>query len=191
MSKKTSQRTPRKARLIEVGNLVKIKQRALLILIGLHTLLFVSACAYEPKTMVKIPRALETSISSNIKKTTSIKNKLKNALPHKIANSTIKKQRLPIIEIDLSKFKNNLIGLNKFEIIELLDTPKFKRTEHPASIWQYQSFICFVDIFFYTHKKDMVVDHVEIRSKNVKNVSEKICFASLLDPEYAGGISTL
>ena len=141
--------------------------------------------------MIKIPRALETGISSSVEKTTPIKNKLNSTLPSRITNSAIKKQRLPIIEIDLLNFKNNLIGLNKFEIIELLDAPKFKRTEHPASIWQYQSSICFVDIFFYSHKKTMVVDHVEIRSKNVKKVGEKSCFGSLLDPEYGSKRSML
>jgi hypothetical protein len=134
--------------------------------------------------MVKIPRALETGISSSVEQTIPINNKLNSALPSNNATSTVKKQLFPIIEIDLSNFKNNLIGLNKFEIIELLDAPKFKRTEHPASIWQYQSFVCFVDIFFYSNKKAMVVDHVEIRSKDVKKVGEKSCFASLLDSEY-------
>lgn len=141
--------------------------------------------------MVKTPRALKPSISSSIEKTIPIKNKLNSALPNKLANRAIKKEPPPIIEIDLSNFKNNLIGLNKFEIIELLDAPKFKRTEHPATIWQYQSFICFVDIFFYRDKNTMVVDYVEIRSKNVKKVGEKSCFASLLDSGYARKKSVL
>jgi hypothetical protein len=74
--------------------------------------------------------------------------------------------------------------LNKSEIIELLDKPAFKRTEFPASIWQYQSPICFIDIFFYSDKKKLIVDHVETRSKNIRKTNEKACFSSLLDAGY-------
>ena len=112
---------------------------------------------------------------------------LKNiaSLQSKIKKNKQKQVKLPIIEINLSNFKKNLLGLSESEILELLDKPNFKRIEHPASIWQYQSSICIVDIFFYTIKKLFIVDHVEIRSSNLQKVSEKKCFSSLIDSNFS------
>jgi hypothetical protein len=110
--------------------------------------------------------------------------KYNNILKNPYSKNRNQPTQLPIIEIDLSSFKANLIGLNKLEIIELLDKPAFKRTEYPASIWQYRSTHCFVDIFFYSVKKQMLVDHVETRGNSLQKVSEKICFASLIDARY-------
>jgi hypothetical protein len=168
--------------LIENKNLIEIKQYLFPITKKIFLLWFISACAYEPKTMVKTPRAVQTKIPLNIKTTNSLESKLNVRLPNKM--TPIEKRVPPIVDINFSNFKRNLIGLNKFEIIELLDKPAFKRKEHPASIWQYQSSICFVDIFFFSNKKNMVVDHVETRSKNIRKADEKQCYTSLLNAEY-------
>jgi len=168
---------------IEIKNLTKIKP--LSVIINLIMLLYLSACTYEPKTIVKTPRTSQASLPSILKETNSIKYILNVPLSNR---ATYKKKNvapLPIIEINLSNFKRNLIGLNKFEITELLDEPSFKRREHPASIWQYQSSSCFVDIFFYHNKSNLIVDHVEIRSKNINEITEKQCFSSLLDSNYS------
>ena len=143
---------------------------------------FIGACAYEPKTIVKTPRASHIQMPLNNKKITSVKPKLNVLLADKVGR--IEKQIPPIIGIDLSNFKRNLIGLDKLEIIELLDKPAFERTEHPASIWQYKSSHCIIDIFFYSKENDFVVDHVEIRSNGIKMAEEKQCFSSFLDAKY-------
>ena len=144
-----------------------------------------SACTYDPETIVKTPRTSQTNLPSKLKETNSIKYKFNTPLSNSTAYKKQKLEPLPIIGINLSNFKKNLIGLNKFEVTELLDKPIFKREEHPASIWQYQSSICFVDIFFYNNKNDLIVDYVEIRSTNINKVSEKNCFSSLLDSEFS------
>lgn len=111
---------------------------------------------------------------------------LKNiaSLETKVKKNKQKQMKLPIIEINLSNFKKKLLGLSEPEIIELLDKPNFKRIETPASIWQYQSTICIVDVFFYKTKKVFIVDHVEIRSSNLQKVSEKKCFSSLIGSRF-------
>jgi hypothetical protein len=134
--------------------------------------------------MVKTPRASPAKKTSTIKTTNSIESKLKLPLLNNSASAEKRVAARPIIGINFSNFKRNLIGLNELEVIELLDKPSFKRTEDPASIWQYQSSICFVDIFFFSNKKNMVVDHVETRSKNIRTADEKQCYTSLLNAEY-------
>ena len=131
--------------------------------------------------MVKTPRASPAKKTSAIKTTNSTESILKLPL---LNNSTSAEKRVaarPIIGINFSNFKRNLIGLNELEVIELLDKPSFKRTEDPASIWQYQSSICFIDIFFFPIKQNMVVDYIDIRGKNITRAEEKLCFSSLLD----------
>ena len=122
---------------------------------------------------------------SVVKKPNHITSAHKSTLNIQLDKNKKQPPQLPLIEINLSNFKSNLLGLSKPEIIELLDKPNFKRTEHPASIWQYQSPVCFVDIFFYYIKQVMIVDHVETRSIGLKRVNEKICFSSLIDSRYA------
>ena len=146
---------------------------------------YISACTYDPQTIVKTPRTSQANLPTKVKGINTAKYKFITPLSNSAAEKKRELAPLPIIGINLSNFKKNLIGLNKFEITELLDKPSFKRKEHPASIWQYQSSICFIDIFFYNNKIDLIVDHVEIRSKTVNNIAEKQCFSSLLDSEYS------
>ena len=169
-----------KVTLIRTKRLTKIKQPLLSLILKFFLIGVVSACTYEPKTMVKKPRASLSKVPLKI--TPSIESKLNIHFANKMVR--IEKKIQPIVGINFSTFKRNLIGLNKNEIIELLDKPTFERTEHPASIWQYQSSICFIDIFFYSNKNNLVVDHVEVRSKNIERTDEKRCFSSLLDSEY-------
>ena len=159
--------------------MTNIKHRALKISLLLW---LISACAYEPKTIVKTPRNVQISLPSGIKDTRPIMNSLSVPLSKRTTANQI--QPIPIVGIDLSNLIASLIGLNKLEIKELLDKPSFKRTEHPASIWQYQSPVCFIDIFFYSNKNVLIVDYVEVRSKSIKKITEKLCFSSLLDSEY-------
>jgi hypothetical protein len=161
--------------------LTKTKQSLFSIIIKIFLLWFISACAYEPKTLVKTPRTSLANKTSHIKTTNSIELKLNIPPLNNKARAEKRVPALPIIGINFSNFKRNLIGLNEFEIIELLDKPSFKRTEHPASIWQYQSSICFLDIFFFPIKQNMVVDYIDIRGKNITRAEEKLCFSSLLD----------
>lgn len=175
---------PIKTFLIKISILAKAKQITILVLKILSILWFISACAYEPETIVKTPRNYKKTIIPVMKKSKPLELALIKNPSKELTKSTKKTLQLPMISIDLSKFKDNLIGLNNFEILELLNQPNFRRTEHPASIWQYESDICFLDIFFYYQKPDLLVDFAEIRSKNIKKINEKLCVSSLLDSEF-------
>ena len=164
--------------------MIKIQQFAV-IATNFLIVWYLSACTYDPQTIVKTPRASQANLPTKVKEINAVKYKFITPLSDSAADKKRELAPLPIIGINLSDFKKNLIGLNKFEVTELLDKPSFKRKEHPASIWQYQSSICFIDIFFYNNNSDVIVDHVETRSKTLNNVSEKQCFSSLLNSEYS------
>ena len=128
--------------------------------------------------MNKATRVLETKVKPILKEIGPVKlNKTKIETAVVVTNT---RKQPDNIQINLMNFKERLVGLNSLEVRELLGTPKFKRNEHPASIWQYQSTVCLVDIFLFTQKNALTVDHVEVRSKNIQKVDEKICFASIL-----------
>ncbi len=113
-------------------------------------------------------------------------NESEQDLPPKTTDAVEKPTQIAAVEIDLTNFKERLLGLDGSEITELLGKPKFDRSEPPAQIWQYQSNECFVELFLYEEIGDLTVDHVEVRSKQVEKTDEKICFASILKAANGG-----
>jgi hypothetical protein len=83
-------------------------------------------------------------------------------------------------EIGMTKLEENLLGLDDAVITQLFGKPTFERIEPPALIWQYQSSICFVDFFLFHQDEELSVEHVEVRSKNVKKIRKKTCLSSIL-----------
>ena len=147
---------------------------------------FLSACAFDPSTIVRSPRVVDTA---EAKSGEPAEQKLKDGeptneseqnLPPEITDAVEKPAQVAAVEIDLTNFKERLLGLDGSEITELLGEPKFERSEPPAQIWQYQSNECFVDLFLFKEAGDLTVDHVEVRGKQVEKTDEKICFASIL-----------
>ena len=157
-----------------------MKRSALCTITSIFYLLLIGACAYEPRTINKTTRVPEPKIKPILEDLgpKKLKSNKKNITAITVVNN---KSNLPNnIRINLTNFKKRLVGLNNLEVRELLGAPKFKRNEHSASIWQYQSTVCLVDIFLFTQEKILMVDHVEIRSKKIQNMDENKCFASIL-----------
>ena len=73
-----------------------------------------------------------------------------------------------------------LIGANKGLILKVLGQAHFTRVDPPAQILQFESGTCFLDLFFYKRKNKLKVNHVSIRSKQVKKIKDEDCFLSLM-----------
>ena len=73
-----------------------------------------------------------------------------------------------------------LIGANKSLILKVLGQAHFTRVDPPAQILQFESGTCFLDLFFYKRKKELKVNHVTIRSKQVRKIKDDDCFLSLM-----------
>jgi len=147
---------------------------------------FLSACAFDPSTIVRTPRVVDQAEAKSGEPAEENSKDSKPAgesgldLPPEITDAVEKPAQIAAVEIDLTNFKERLLGLDGQEITELLGKPKFERSEPPAKIWQYQSNDCFVDLFLFEEAGDLTVDHVEVRGKQVEKTDEKICFASIL-----------
>ncbi len=153
---------------------------------------FLSACALDPSTIVRTPRVAESAEAKSgdpaeeNTKDGQPTDESEQELPPEITAAVEKPEQIAAVEIDLTNFKERLLGLDGEEITELLGKPKFERSEPPAQIWQYQSSECFVDLFLYEEAGDLTVDHVEVRGKQVEKTDEKICFTSLLKTANGG-----
>ncbi|MBT4939740.1 MAG: hypothetical protein HON14_11445 [Rhodospirillaceae bacterium] len=152
--------------------------------------LFLSACAFDPSTIIRSPRTPEAVDATNNDEAPAGETKQEakegDEVPPEIAEAVKKPEQVATVEIDLTNFKERLLGLEGDEINELLGKPKFERDEPPAKIWQFQSNVCFVDLFLFTEDGKLTVDHVEIRGKKVEKVDEKACFASILKAANGG-----
>jgi len=145
-----------------------------------------TACTMDPGTIVRTPRENvgETSAKSRLamRKGTQIGAPL--AASGETANNS--DTEVASLGVDLTNFKDRLMGLDSDEINDLMGTPDLERAEPPALIWQYRHQLCTVDIFMYDDGAGPMVDHVEVRPAGDANagekaaVSEKECFAALL-----------
>jgi hypothetical protein len=150
----------------------------------LAVVLFLSACAIDPSTILRSTRTPEIADAPGDANDPNAKAPggpaQEGGLPPEITDAVQKPEQVAAVEIDLTNFKERLLGLDDTEITELLGKPKFDRNEPPARIWQFQSDVCFVDLFLFSQEGDLTVDHVEVRGKKVEKIDEKICFASIL-----------
>ena len=159
------------------------------ILASIAAILFLSACAFDPSTIVRTPRtpeAAEAGAKGSDAQPGDAGTKAAQELPPEVTDAFEKPEQIAAVEIDLTNFKERLLGLDDQEITELLGKPKFERNEPPARIWQYQSNECFVDLFLFSQDGDITVDHVEVRGKQVEKIDEKVCFASILNAANGG-----
>ncbi len=159
------------------------------ILASIAAILFLSACAFDPSTIVRTPRtpeAAEAGAKGSDAQPGDAGTKAAQELPPEVTDAFEKPEQIAAVEIDLTNFKERLLGLDDQEITERLGKPKFERNEPPARIWQYQSNECFVDLFLFSQDGDITVDHVEVRGKQVEKIDEKVCFASILNAANDG-----
>ena len=71
-----------------------------------------------------------------------------------------------------------LQNLNSNQVLDLLGTPNFKRTDKPAEVWQYSANSCTLDLFLYENLDTDVrsVVHYEVRLKPGQIITKNQCF---------------
>ena len=81
-----------------------------------------------------------------------------------------------------------LDGLEAVRVLDLLGQPPFKRRDDPALIWQYRTSQCALDLFLYRDKAGGAyrVRHFETRNRGTTAVSQKDCFAALINANEKG-----
>ena len=142
-----------------------------------------TACAWDPPTIERTPRELAGTESNAKSRLAARKGSTQNGTtPSGTAGEplAVPGTEMAALEVDLTNFKERLIGLDSDEINDLMGTPGLERAEPPALIWQYRHQVCTVDLFMFDDGSGATVDHVEVRPASGGNVSEKECFTSLL-----------
>lgn len=146
-------------------------------------LLVISAlvsCAFDPPSIQRTPRevaAVESTAKSRVARRGAPSAPSEPEIPGE--EIAVPGDEVAALEVDLTNFKERLIGLDSDEINDLLGTPGLERSEPPALIWQYRSTVCTVDIFMFDDGAGSTVDHVEVRGAS-DDVDEKTCFTGLL-----------
>ncbi len=73
-----------------------------------------------------------------------------------------------------------LKGLNRARLVDLLGDPDFRRKETPGEIWQYRTADCVLDVFLYSEGKDIKVRHAETRDRGLLKISQANCLGGLV-----------
>jgi hypothetical protein len=139
-----------------------------------------NACSYRPPITTQIRSIVQNTdlhTENDILFGTNKKKDINTQLAH---NKTYYQDNAEPFKINIINFKDQFIGMASDEIINLLGMPIFIRRESPAEIWQYQSNICFIDIFFYKKDSKLFAKHSEFRSNGVKKTNNGVCFTSVL-----------
>jgi hypothetical protein len=102
-------------------------------------------------------------------------------------------EKLPSIVVSKNKPKpqelkqvypklNSLMKLTGKQIHILLGTPKFKRSDSPAEMWQYNSKNCTLDLFLYENLATSIhsVAHYETRLQTGHDQTQKEFFFSII-----------
>ncbi len=143
-----------------------------------------AGCAFDPPTIQRTPReaaGTENNAKSRLAARKGTPGSTASAPGAAAAGELgVPGDEVAALEVDLTNFKERLIGLDSDEIGDLLGTPGLERAEPPALIWQYRHTSCTVDIFMFDDGGGATVDHVEVRAGQGAAVDEKACFASLL-----------
>jgi hypothetical protein len=141
---------------------------------------FLAACAWDPPTIQRVPRetaAVDAKAKAGPAKKSAAKSNAIDDIGEEEAAPPEQEAALPV---DLTNFKERLVGLEADEITDLMGTPDLERSEPPALIWQFRRPICSVDVFMFDDGNGQAVDHVEVRGAKDDTVDEKECFASVL-----------
>jgi hypothetical protein len=140
----------------------------------------ISACTNEPQIKRPAPSVFLEMRAPEEKGLFSAARKATAALPDLVAKAVNYPAKIIPFKINFIDLKNQLVGLKTTDIKSLLGKPKFTRVDLPGKIWQFQSNICFIDLFLYKKKGAFIVTHVDTRSNKIKKVNGGTCFASLL-----------
>lgn len=153
---------------------------------SLLAMLFLAACAGAPDTIKRIPRVVEDARVIAADQTEAGPNEdggEDRDNPGGEANNE-EEEKKPVetaaLPVDLTNFKDRLLGLDNDDLFDLIGSPSLEREEPPATIWQYRTPSCVVDIFLYADGGENQVDHVEVRGRESNEVDEPKCFAAII-----------
>ena len=144
------------------------------------SLLLLGACAADPLTINRVPRQPDADPPAPAAAEAAAETPSVSQAKPDIPEIVEPEPQVAAVTFNLDKFKQRLIGLDGEKVVGLLGAPDFERAERPAKIWQYRSDTCIVDVYLFDDKGSPEVDHVAVRGRKVRNIDEKICFASIL-----------
>jgi hypothetical protein len=152
----------------------------------LLALLFLAACAAAPETIKRTPRVVEDArviAADQVNAEPSEEDGEDDDKPGGQAEEEEeekKPEETAALPVDLTNFKDRLLGLDNDDLSDLLGAPSLEREEPPATFWQYRTPACVVDVFLYSDGGDNQVDHVEVRGRETDEVDEPNCFAAII-----------
>lgn len=86
----------------------------------------------------------------------------------------------PVVNSD----PEQLLGLDRSGLTDLLGTPAFVRNDAPAQLWRYRNDTCLLDLFLYTdddpYRKRLAVKHYEVRGADDGKMDADACLKDLL-----------
>jgi len=141
--------------------------------------LALTGCAFDPPTIERTPREI-ANVDSTAKSRLGRRGAPAGDPQVPGEEIQIPGEEVAALEVDLTNFKERLIGLDSDEINDLMGAPGLERAEPPALIWQYRGTACTVDIFMFDDGAGSTVDHVEVRGQGGEKADEKVCFTGLL-----------
>ncbi|MBT7569071.1 MAG: hypothetical protein HN632_03915 [Rhodospirillaceae bacterium] len=155
---------------------------------SLLAMLFLAACAAAPETIKRVPRVVEDArvIAADQAEAEPEEDGGEDSdKPGEDAEEEEKKEEekseeAAALPVDLTNFKDRLLGLDNDDLSDLLGAPSLEREEPPATIWQYRTPACVVDVFLYSDGGENQVDHVEVRGRETDEVDEPKCFAAII-----------
>lgn len=154
---------------------------------SLLAILFLTACAGDPDTITRVPRVAEDArvIAADQTEAEPEEEGGEDAdRPGGEAGEEEEKKKpeeTAALPVDLTNFKDRLLGIDNDDLSDLLGAPSLEREEPPATIWQYRTPSCVVDVFLYSDGGENQVDHVEVRGRETDEVDEPKCFAAIIE----------
>ena len=76
---------------------------------------------------------------------------------------------------------DEVMGLGRKAVQELLGKPGLVRREAPAEVWQYQSRGCVLDVFLYEASADFEVVYLEARTGQAITAATDSCLGAVID----------
>jgi hypothetical protein len=73
----------------------------------------------------------------------------------------------------------SLLGLSGPELSALIGPPRWRRSESPAEVWQYQGQTCVLDVYLYQEAGAVRVVHAEARDESALPVTLASCLQRL------------
>jgi hypothetical protein len=76
---------------------------------------------------------------------------------------------------------DEVMGLRRDEVQQLLGKPGLVRREAPAEVWQYESRGCVLDVFLYEASADLEVVYIEARNGAAVTAATATCLGAVMD----------